>query len=169
VAEKPISRCADRQLARLLQARRGIVACLNEHRIDTTIIDAYTEKDLERPHIAAAPDETALVAVGGNTIIGRDGSEQRETGLAHRERPREAMARVTEVTLVDDLDGGKADETVTFSLDGKAFEIDLNAAHASQLRDALAPISARPAARRPAAAGAATPAKRPRATDPAPA
>jgi hypothetical protein len=50
---------------------RGIVACLNEHRIDTTIIDAYTEKDLERPHIAAAPDETALVAVGGNTIIGR--------------------------------------------------------------------------------------------------
>jgi hypothetical protein len=47
------------------------------------------------------------------------------------------MAQVTEVTLVDDLDGGKADETVTFAIDGKSFEIDLSAAHASELRDAL--------------------------------
>jgi hypothetical protein len=48
------------------------------------------------------------------------------------------MARVTEVTLVDDLDGGKADETVSFALDGKSFEIDLSAEHASQLRDSIA-------------------------------
>jgi hypothetical protein len=48
------------------------------------------------------------------------------------------MARVTEVTLVDDLDGGKADETVSFALDGKSFEIDLSATHASELRDTIA-------------------------------
>ena len=50
------------------------------------------------------------------------------------------MARVTQVTLVDDLDGSVADETVTFSLDGKDFEIDLNTANAAQLRDAVAPF-----------------------------
>jgi hypothetical protein len=50
------------------------------------------------------------------------------------------MARVTEVRLVDDIDGGEADESVEFTLDGKAFEIDLNAAHAAELRDALAPF-----------------------------
>nr|WP_181784195.1 Lsr2 family protein [Pseudonocardia pini] len=61
------------------------------------------------------------------------------------------MARVTEVTLVDDLDGGKADETVSFALDGKSFEIDLSAEHAAQLRDAIAPYVG--AARRTSAGG----------------
>lgn len=50
------------------------------------------------------------------------------------------MARVTEVRLVDDIDGGDADESIEFGLDGKAFEIDLNAKHAAELRDALAPF-----------------------------
>ncbi|MFC5950029.1 Lsr2 family protein [Pseudonocardia lutea] len=50
------------------------------------------------------------------------------------------MAKVTNITLVDDLDGGRADETVTFTLDGKEFEIDLSAQHASELREAFAPF-----------------------------
>ncbi|WP_018657612.1 histone-like nucleoid-structuring protein Lsr2 [Actinomadura flavalba] len=44
------------------------------------------------------------------------------------------MAQRVEVLLVDDIDGGKADETVTFSLDGVAYEIDLNTKNAAQLR-----------------------------------
>jgi nucleoid-associated protein Lsr2 len=47
------------------------------------------------------------------------------------------MAQHTEVVLVDDLDGGHADETVTFALDGAAYEIDLSAKHAGELRAAL--------------------------------
>ncbi len=35
------------------------------------------------------------------------------------------MAAITTVKLVDDIDGGKADETVEFSIDGHAYEIDL--------------------------------------------
>lgn len=50
------------------------------------------------------------------------------------------MARVESVQLVDDLDGGAADETVSFSLEGGQWEIDLTAAHAAQLREALAPF-----------------------------
>ncbi|ODU05232.1 MAG: hypothetical protein ABS81_08185 [Pseudonocardia sp. SCN 72-86] len=50
------------------------------------------------------------------------------------------MARVESVSLIDDLDGGKADEIVRFSLDGRDLEIDLNEKHASELRDALAPF-----------------------------
>jgi hypothetical protein len=48
------------------------------------------------------------------------------------------MARQTIVQLIDDLDNGKADETVTFGLDGVNYEIDLSAKNAAKLRDALA-------------------------------
>lgn len=57
------------------------------------------------------------------------------------------MARVESVQLVDDLDGGAADETVSFSLEGARWEIDLTSAHAAELRAALAPFVV--AARRP--------------------
>jgi len=42
------------------------------------------------------------------------------------------------VELVDDLDGGRADETVNFALDGVAYVIDLSAEHATRLREVLA-------------------------------
>jgi hypothetical protein len=48
------------------------------------------------------------------------------------------MAQKTVVLLEDDLDGGTADETVSFSLDGVAYEIDLSAKNAGKLRDLLA-------------------------------
>lgn len=46
------------------------------------------------------------------------------------------MARKTEtiVTMTDDIDGGKAAETVSFALDGVNFEIDLSAKNAKALR-----------------------------------
>lgn len=44
------------------------------------------------------------------------------------------MARKTFVELVDDIDGSKADHTVTFSLDGVSYEIDLNDHHAEKIR-----------------------------------
>jgi nucleoid-associated protein Lsr2 len=49
------------------------------------------------------------------------------------------MAQRVVVTLSDDLDGGEAEETVVFGLDGKAYEIDLSAANADKLRNALTP------------------------------
>lgn len=56
------------------------------------------------------------------------------------------MAQQVSVELVDDLDGGPGAETVHFALDGFAYEIDLSAAHAAQLREAVAEFVA--AARR---------------------
>ena len=47
------------------------------------------------------------------------------------------MAKETSVSLVDDLDGGKAAETVTFGLDGSSYEIDLSKKNAAALRKAL--------------------------------
>lgn len=49
------------------------------------------------------------------------------------------MAQQVKVVLVDDLDGGKADETVAFALDGTSYEIDLSNKNAAKLRDVLAP------------------------------
>jgi hypothetical protein len=50
------------------------------------------------------------------------------------------VAQKVQVLLVDDLDGGEADETVTFALDGVAFEIDLKSQNADKLRELLAPF-----------------------------
>lgn len=47
------------------------------------------------------------------------------------------MAQKTVVILSDDLDGSEANETITFGLDGSEYEIDLNEAHAGELRSAL--------------------------------
>ncbi|MGS0684512.1 histone-like nucleoid-structuring protein Lsr2 [Nakamurella sp. GG22] len=48
------------------------------------------------------------------------------------------MAQQTTVILTDDIDGGKAVETVSFGLDGKHYEIDLGAKNAKNLRKAVA-------------------------------
>ena len=57
------------------------------------------------------------------------------------------VAQKVQVLLVDDLDGGEASETVSFSLDGSSYEIDLSRKNAEQLRDAFAKYVA--AARKP--------------------
>lgn len=48
------------------------------------------------------------------------------------------MAQRTAITLIDDIDGGEAAETVKFDLDGKFYEIDLSQEHAAELRESLA-------------------------------
>jgi nucleoid-associated protein Lsr2 len=48
------------------------------------------------------------------------------------------MATQTKVELIDDLTGGKADETVMFAIDGREYEIDLSLDNAGELRDNMA-------------------------------
>ncbi|MBP2475194.1 hypothetical protein JOF53_004066 [Crossiella equi] len=48
------------------------------------------------------------------------------------------MAERVVRTLVDDLDGSEAEETVEFAVDGVSYEIDLSSDNATKLRDALA-------------------------------
>ena len=48
------------------------------------------------------------------------------------------MAKKVQVLLVDDIDkSSPADETVSFSLDGVSYEIDLTSQNAAKLRDDL--------------------------------
>jgi Lsr2 len=49
------------------------------------------------------------------------------------------MAQKIQTLLIDDLDGGQAEDTVRFGLDGAEYEIDLNAKHAEAMRKALEP------------------------------
>ncbi len=68
------------------------------------------------------------------------------------------MAQKVQTLFVDDLDGSEAEGTVRFGLDGTEYEIDLNAQHAQQLKDALARYvsagrRAGASARRPARSG----------------
>jgi hypothetical protein len=48
------------------------------------------------------------------------------------------VAQKVQVILVDDIDGGTAVETVSFSLDGTSYEIDLSAKNAAKFRDSVA-------------------------------
>ncbi|BCL14362.1 histone-like nucleoid-structuring protein Lsr2 [Micromonospora sagamiensis] len=52
------------------------------------------------------------------------------------------MAKQIIHKLVDDLDGGDADETVKFALDGVQYEIDLSDKNAEKLRELFAPYVA---------------------------
>jgi hypothetical protein len=60
------------------------------------------------------------------------------------------MAQQVNIVLVDDIDGSAAEETLSFALDGRGYEIDLSVKNAKALRDALAPYvgHARKAGRR---------------------
>ena len=50
------------------------------------------------------------------------------------------MAQKVTVELEDDLDGGPADETVRFGVDGSEYEIDLSKNNAAAFRRKLAPF-----------------------------
>ncbi len=49
------------------------------------------------------------------------------------------MAQKVQVVLTDDLDGGEADETVSFAIDGVSYEIDLSEQNAEALRAVIGP------------------------------
>ena len=60
----------------------------------------------------------------------------------HHQKGTRNMAQQTTVTLTDDIDGGKAAETVSFGLDGRIYEIDLSKKNATALRKALGEFTA---------------------------
>ena len=47
------------------------------------------------------------------------------------------MAQKVQTLFIDDIDGGDAEGTVRFALDGTDYEIDLSAAHSAELHQAL--------------------------------
>ena len=87
----------------------------------------------------------------------------RSDGLCHHE----AMAKTVIVKLTDDIDGGDADETVHFALDGTVYEIDLSTANGARLRQAFEPfIREGPGGPRSAGAGVTSGGDDPRRADP---
>jgi hypothetical protein len=53
------------------------------------------------------------------------------------------MAKTVIVKLTDDIDGGDADETISFALDGRTYEIDVSSKNATRLREAFEPFIAK--------------------------
>jgi hypothetical protein len=47
------------------------------------------------------------------------------------------MAQKIQTLFIDDIDGGAAEGTVRFALDGTDYEIDLSSKHSEELHDAL--------------------------------
>jgi hypothetical protein len=67
------------------------------------------------------------------------------------------MTQSGTATLIDDIDQSKASETVRFGVDGTAYEIDLSAKHASELRSVVGRYVSAARRIRPAASGAPQP------------
>jgi len=70
------------------------------------------------------------------------------------------MAQKVQIVLIDDIDGGPADETVQFAVDGTSYEIDLSTANAARLRNSMGEFvgharknAGRSGGRRPRSAG----------------
>jgi hypothetical protein len=51
------------------------------------------------------------------------------------------MAQKVTVTMTDDIEGTKADETVAFRIDGASYEIDLSKKNAAALRRVFTPYT----------------------------
>lgn len=51
------------------------------------------------------------------------------------------MAKQETISLVDDLVGGQADETIEFGIDGVLYSVDLTTANAKTLREGLLPYT----------------------------
>ena len=73
----------------------------------------------------------------GASELSRSGNCPAGDSRDHHQKGTRNMAQQTTVTLTDDLDGRKAAETVTFGLDGRIYEIDLNKKNATALRKVL--------------------------------
>jgi hypothetical protein len=74
------------------------------------------------------------------------------------------MAQKVTVTLVDDIDGSTAEETLEFGLDGVSYQIDLSGDNAGKLREILSDYvdHARRSGGRKRASGRPAPTGRPR-------
>ncbi|MFC5286812.1 Lsr2 family protein [Actinokineospora guangxiensis] len=74
------------------------------------------------------------------------------------------MAQKVTVSLVDDIDGSEAEESVEFAIDGATYQIDLSSKNADRLRSALADFvdHARRSGGRKRPAGKATAGRAPR-------
>jgi hypothetical protein len=84
-----------------------------------------------------AADAVQVIAAG--QVIGT-------VQTAHHRHGGHDATKIT-VVLEDDLDGGPADETVRFAIDGTSYEIDLSTTNAAAFRQQLAPTSNTPAGR----------------------
>jgi hypothetical protein len=104
-----------------------------------------------------APDLASKFAGGGASISGEELKAVRVStsrkrilvitvGGPSQKKEAHLVASRTVVEYTDDLDGGKADGTKTFALDGTQYEIDLSRKNAVALEKVLAPYVA--AARR---------------------
>jgi hypothetical protein len=57
--------------------------------------------------------------------------------IAETRKAEVQVAQKIQTLFIDDIDGGAAEGTVRFALDGTEYEIDLNARHSEELRSAL--------------------------------
>lgn len=82
-------------------------------------------------HLADAPGVSCVSLCDINCIIVY-------AGIALQTRYKEhLMAQKIQTIFVDDIDGGEAEGTVRFALDGINYEIDLSSKHSNELRTTL--------------------------------
>lgn len=100
---------------------------------------------------------SAFIVLAGAAMLSQDRIVYADA--SNRGRNCIHMAQRVQTLLIDDLDGGQAEGTVRFGLDGADYEIDLSGEHAEALRKALEPYvnaarrASGSAARRPGRSG----------------
>ena len=95
------------------------------------LVPRSTSVEYQVRSVAGRPWIVRLAEVSCGRCVGMD------TGSPDTSRKAHIMAQQTTVTLTDDIDGGRAAETVSFGLDGRTYEIDLSKKNAASLRKVL--------------------------------
>lgn len=100
------------------------------------------------PARGVGPPRLGYYETSHSAILGYPGADSRVGGVfydpahAYRKEFLHVMAQQHKVVLLDDLDGGPAEHTVAFSLDGQWYEIDLSMQNIGRLHESLAPFIA---------------------------
>ncbi len=92
---------------------------------------------MRRPTIGWGDGAAARMAVANLRFMTMSNVTRYDSGEWRFNTGRHSLARTVQVHLTDDIDGGHADETIEFGLDGTTYEIDLSSANASALRTAF--------------------------------
>jgi len=91
------------------------------------------------PRSLTAPPRSHYPLLTGATLQSDQVSQARPKFPISHHLERQDMASRTTISLVDDLDGSEAAETVMFGLGGQLYELDLTTEHAAILRGIFGP------------------------------
>jgi len=99
--------------------------------VNTRLEEARQRLAHLNPQVSSEYGKGALLALNGIVNVVENKTPDK---MADPDKILRAVDRIPKVEMTDDLDGSQADTTVSFAVDGSAYEIDLSKRNAAAMR-----------------------------------